>query len=150
MKYKIETKAHIIDRTHVPRFCVIAFWCLLKQYCFLFSPSLVRRASVLSASKRCESIANSHTTHKPLVFSRVIDVCFFLCTAFDIAVGGDGDDRDRPNMNRPDWQPPYYGNFTNCYCIRSEIDSLLHDNANKSTKQTLIVITMHLNSRAIP
>lgn len=30
-----------------------------------------------------------------------------------IAVGGDGDDRDRPpnmnrpDMNRPDWQPPY-------------------------------------------
>lgn len=35
--------------------------------------------------------------------------------SFEIAVGGDGDDRDRPNMNRPDmnrpdWQPPYYGN----------------------------------------
>lgn len=30
-----------------------------------------------------------------------------------MAVGGDGDDMNRPNrpdMNKPDWQPPYYGN----------------------------------------
>lgn len=26
-------------------------------------------------------------------------------------VGGDGDDRpNRPEMNKPDWQSPYYGN----------------------------------------
>lgn len=34
---------------------------------------------------------------------------------YNFAVGGDGDDRDRPSrpdMNRPsDWQPPYYGNL---------------------------------------
>lgn len=47
---------------------------------------------------------------------------FETTTKKKLAVGGDGEDRDRPtmnrpDMNRPDWQPPYYGNFNNYYYI---------------------------------
>lgn len=44
------------------------------------------------------------------LFFCLLCVFFFFIDVF-VIVGGDGDDRpNRPEMNKPDWQSPYYGN----------------------------------------